>query len=173
MLRDNFYIRIFENQDQVPVQDMVIAGLLATAEDRNQSVRNGISAYLQRSLSEDLGNIYDHYLIDGIFFVAISNERIVGCLGAEKDNDITYRLKRLSVKKEYRKKGIARKLLHSVEIWAHKRGISKLILGTSEVQKEALIFWKKSGFQVLECEVIESGIEVFSLEKNLDLDFNN
>ena len=173
MARDNFYIRIFEKQDQVPVQNMVMSGLLSTAENRSKSVRDGISAYLDRSLSEDLGNIYNHYLINGIFFVAIFDEHIVGCLGAEKDNDITCRLKRLSVKKEHRKKGIARKLLNSVEIWAHKRGISKLILGTSEVQKEALIFWKKSGFQVLECEVIESGIEVFSLEKNLDLDFNN
>ena len=73
MSEDNFYIRIFNNLDQLHVQDMVIAGLLATAEDRSESVRDGISAYLERSLSEDLGNIYDHYFTDGIFFVAVSD----------------------------------------------------------------------------------------------------
>ena len=173
MSEDNFYIRIFDNQDQAHVQDMVIAGLLATAEDRSGSVRDGISAYLERSLSEDLGNIYDHYFTDGIFFVAISDGRIVGCLGAEKDNDFIYRLKRLSVKKGYRNQGIAKGLLDNIEIWTQSRGASKLILGTSEVQKDALIFWKKSGFQVVESEVVESGIEVFSLEKDLDLNFEN
>tara|TARA_B100001741_G_C16343669_1_gene500714 strand:+ start:198 stop:713 length:516 start_codon:yes stop_codon:yes gene_type:complete len=171
MSKDSFYIRIFNKHDQIHVQDMVISGLLSTAVNRNKSVKDGISAYLKRSLSEDLGNIYDHYFKDGIFFVAIFDGNIIGCLGAEKHNNFTFRLKRLSVKKEYRKQGIAKELLKSIEKWTKERGANKLILGTSEVQKDALIFWKNSGFQVVESEFVESGIEVFSLEKDLNLNF--
>ena len=69
MSKDNFYIRIFNKHDQIHVQDLVISGLLSTAFNRNKSVKDGISAYLKRSLSEDLGNIYDHYFNDGIFFL--------------------------------------------------------------------------------------------------------
>ena len=117
MSKDSFYIRIFNKHDQIHVQDMVISGLLSTAVNRNKSVKDGISAYLKRSLSEDLGNIYDHYFKEGIFFVAIFDGNIIGCLGAEKHNDFTFRLKRLSVKKEYRKQGIAKELRKSIEKW--------------------------------------------------------
>ena len=103
--------------------------------------------------------------------MAIFDGNIIGCLGAEKHNNFTFRLKRLSVKKEYRKQGIAKELLKSIEKWTKERGANKLILGTSEVQKDALIFWKNSGFQVVESEFVESGIEVFSLEKDLNLNF--
>ena len=61
MSKDSFYIRIFNKHDQIHVQDMVISGLLSTAVNRNKSVKDGISAYLKRSLREDLGNIYDTY----------------------------------------------------------------------------------------------------------------
>ena len=93
MSKDNFYIRIFNKHDQIHVQDMVISGLLSTAVNRNKSVKDGISAYLKRSLSEDLGNIYDHYFKEGIFFVAIFDGNIIGCLGAEKHNEFKFRLK--------------------------------------------------------------------------------
>lgn len=173
MDKNNFYIRIFNKEDQLDVQKMVVNGLTYTAKDRTDNVKNGIAAYLERSIKEDLGNIYEHYFPSGIFFVAISDTNIVGCLGAQKEGTSTFRLKRLSVKMHYRNQGIARELLNNVEIWSRERKATKLILGTSEVQKDALRFWQKSGFQVIESEVVESGIEVFSLTKNLDFNFND
>ncbi|MBM01123.1 MAG: hypothetical protein CL762_00150 [Chloroflexi bacterium] len=173
MNTNNFYIRIFNKEDQLDVQNMVVNGLIYTAKDRPDNVKTGISAYINRSIEEDLGNIYDHYFPTGVFFVAMSCSNVIASLGAEKESHSTFRLKRLSVKMDYRNQGIAGELLNNVEKWTHERGATKLILGTSEVQKDALRFWRKSGFKVTQSEIVESGIEVFSLMKNLNLNFND
>ena len=67
MDKNNFYIRIFNKEDQLDVQKMVVNGLTYTAKDRTDNVKNGIAAYLERSIKEDLGNIYEHYFPSGIF----------------------------------------------------------------------------------------------------------
>ena len=91
-------IKKFLKKYQKQVEVMVFEGLIDTAKDQNQIVKEAIKNYLDRSLNEDLGDIEKNYMNDGIFFVALdmSTNRVVGSLGAEYIDGSEYRLKRLS-----------------------------------------------------------------------------
>ena len=170
-LQEDIKIRIFNKNDQLIVQEMIINGLIDAANNYPSKIKDGVSSYLQRSLNEDLRDIHNHYFKKGIFFVAVINDQIIGSLGAELVDNSTFRLKRLSVKPNYRRKGIAKKLLFSIEEWVNKINGNLLILGTSEAQKNAVKFWKNSGFKVIDSKVAESGVRVYSLEKRLNSNF--
>ena len=61
------FIKKYQNQVEV----MVFEGLIDTAKGHNQIVKDAIQNYLDRSLNEDLGDIENNYMNDGIFFVAL------------------------------------------------------------------------------------------------------
>ena len=163
----NFSISRFNNKHQFDVQEMVIEGLMDTAHDYGGKVIDGVNAYLQKSLSEDLGSIESYYSKRGSFFIAEHNGDVIGSLGAEVENKDIYRLKRLSVKKLFRKNGVAEALLSTVEEWIKKQNGSEIIIGTSEVQKAAVKFWQKSGFVIEDINESESGIKLYSMRKFL------
>ena len=68
----------------------------------------------------------------------------------------------MSIKKEFRRQGIAKQLLRRIERWACKKGFKEMILGTSDIQKNAIQFWINSGFHLKEKEKL-IGTQVFSL----------
>tara|TARA_Y100000996_G_scaffold277491_1_gene218777 strand:- start:386 stop:892 length:507 start_codon:yes stop_codon:yes gene_type:complete len=160
-------IKKFLKKYQKQVEVMVFEGLIDTAKDQNQIVKEAIKNYLDRSLNEDLGDIEKNYMNDGIFFVALdmSTNRVVGSLGAEYIDGSEYRLKRLSVKISHRSKGIAKNLLKNIESWVLESKGSSLILGTSEIQKNAFKFWTSNGFDVEKTNLSENGFKIYSLKK--------
>ena len=157
------YIKKYQNQVEV----MVFEGLIDTAKGHNQIVKDAIQNYLDRSLNEDLGDIENNYMNDGIFFVALDmgTNRVVGSLGAQYVDGSEYRLKRLSVKIGYRGKGIAKNLLKNIENWVLENKGNRLILGTSEIQRNAFKFWTSNGFDVEKTNLSENGFKVYSLKK--------
>jgi len=158
----------FINKYQNEVKSMVFDGLMDTAKNHNSNVKLAIKNYLNRSLNEDLGSIYEHYNDKGVFFVALNEEgEVVGSLGAEYVNGNKFRLKRLSVKIGFRNSGIAKKLLHKVEEWVLDKNGNELILGTSEIQKKAFNFWKSNGFNLINTDISDIGIKLYSLNKVL------
>ena len=68
----------------------------------------------------------------------------------------------MSVKKEYRRQGIAKNLLEKIEIWALNNNFNEIILGTSEIQKDAVRFWAASGFKLIKKEKLQD-TEFFGL----------
>ena len=166
-MNKNFSISQFNNKHQLDVQEMVIEGLMDTAHDYGGKVIQGVNAYLQKSLSEDLGSIESYYSKKGNFFIAEHNGDVIGSLGAELENKNIYRLKRLSVKKLFRKNGVAEALLFSVEEWIKNQNGTEMIIGTSEVQKAAVRFWQKSGFVIKDINKSDSGIKLYSMKKFL------
>ena len=157
------FIKKYQNQVEV----MVFEGLIDTAKGHNQIVKDAIQNYLDRSLNEDLGDIENNYMNDGIFFVALDmgTNRVVGSLGAQYVDGSEYRLKRLSVKIGYRGKGIAKNLLKNIENWVLENKGNRLILGTSEIQRNAFKFWTSNGFDVEKTNLSENGFKVYSLKK--------
>ena len=157
------FIKKYQNQVEV----MVFEGLIDTAKGHNQIVKDAIQNYLDRSLNEDLGDIENNYTNDGIFFVALDmgTNRVVGSLGAQYVDGSEYRLKRLSVKIGYRGKGIAKNLLKNIENWVLENKGNSLILGTSEIQRNAFKFWTSNGFDVEKTNLSENGFKVYSLKK--------
>ena len=164
----NIKIIKFINKYQNEVKSMVFNGLMDTAKNHNSNVKLAIKNYLNRSLNEDLGSIYTHYNNNGVFYVALNEEdEVVGSLGAEYVDGNKFRLKRLSVKIDFRNNGIAKKLLHKVEKWVLDNNGNELILGTSEIQKKAFNFWKSNGFNLINTDISDIGIKLYSLSKVL------
>ena len=147
---------------------MVFDGLNDTAKNHDNNVKLAIKNYLNRSLNEDLGSIFSHYNDKGIFYVAINEKsEVVGSLGAEYVDGNKFRLKRLSVKIGYRNSGIAKELLKKVEKWVKGKNGNQLILGTSEIQNKAFNFWTSNGFNLINTEISDMGIKLYSLKKEL------
>tara|TARA_B100000700_G_scaffold325497_1_gene434406 strand:- start:1692 stop:2195 length:504 start_codon:yes stop_codon:yes gene_type:complete len=160
------FIKAYQNE----VKSIVFDGLNDTAKNHDKNVKLAIKNYLNRSLNEDLGSIYTHYNDKGIFYVAINEKgEVVGSLGAEYVDGNKFRLKRLSVKIGYRNSGIAKKLLKEVEKWVKGQNGNELILGTSEIQKKAFQFWTSNGFNLINTEISDIGIKLYSLKKELKL----
>ena len=164
----NIKINKFINRYQNDVKSMVFNGLMDTAKNHNSNVKLAIKNYLNRSLNEDLGSIYTHYNNNGVFYVALNEEdEVVGSLGAEYVDGNKFRLKRLSVKIDFRNNGIAKKLLHKVEKWVLDKNGTELILGTSEIQEKAFNFWTSNGFKLINTDISDTGIKLYSLNKVL------
>ena len=164
----NIKIIKFFNKYQNEVKSMVFNGLTDTAKNHNSNVKLAIKNYLNRSLNEDLGSIYAHYNNNGVFYVALNEEdEVVGSLGAEYVDGNKFRLKRLSVKIGFRNNGIAKKLLHTVEKWVLDKNGTELILGTSEIQEKAFNFWTSNGFKLINTDISDTGIKLYSLNKVL------
>ena len=164
----NIKINKFINKYQNEVKSMVFNGLMDTAKNHNSNVKLAIKNYLNRSLNEDLGSIYAHYNNNGVFYIALNEEdEVVGSLGAEYVDGNKFRLKRLSVKIGFRNNGIAKKLLHKVEKWVLDKNGTELILGTSEIQEKAFNFWTSNGFKLINTDISDTGIKLYSLNKVL------
>ena len=71
----------------------------------------------------------------------------------------------MSVKISHRSKGIAKNLLKNIESWVLESKGSSLILGTSEIQKNAFKFWTSNGFDVEKTNLSENGFKIYSLKK--------
>ncbi|MNH92926.1 putative N-acetyltransferase YsnE [compost metagenome] len=87
----------------------------------------------------------------GYFAVAYEDETPVGCGGFLPYPEEGYaELKRFFVDPVYRNNGIARRLLTHLEEEAGTRGFRTLRLETGEPQVEAVNFYKKHGYMVIE-----------------------
>lgn len=81
--------------------------------------------------------------------VYFENDIAVGC-GAfrEKESD-TVEIKRMYVKPEYRKKGIAAAVLKELENWAAELNYTYTILETGKKQPEAISLYQKLAYTII------------------------
>lgn len=81
--------------------------------------------------------------------VYYENDIAVGC-GAfrEKESDAV-EIKRMYVKPEYRKRGIAAGVLKELENWAAELNYTYTILETGKKQPEAISLYQKSGYTII------------------------
>ena len=160
-LGEKIIYRKFQNQDQTQIEFLVATGLRNTAINQDVSIRERIEKYINESLQNDLGNI-NEYFKSGFFLVAEYKNEIIGSLGAIPESNSELRLKRMSVKKEFRRQGIAKNLLGRIEKWALSHNFKEIILGTSEIQKDAVRFWTDSEFKLMKKEKL-IGTKFFGL----------
>ena len=102
---------------------------------------DGTSNYSEQKLyssQADLKAMADSYVRPGgNFWIARSsaNGRIVGFVGLRCESENVGTLKRLAVLPEYRRHGIARKLVETLIGWAKERGFVMIKLGTGRNEK--------------------------------------
>lgn len=74
----------------------------------------------------------------------------VGCGAIKKFDEVAVEVKRMFVLSENRGEGIAQKVLTELEIWAKELGFKSCVLETGKRQVEAVKFYHKCGYKVIE-----------------------
>lgn len=108
--------------------------------------------YLDAELAEVDGD--DHAFYDQFNKISDINYAIViylggqpvGCGAIKALQTDAMEVKRMYIKQEYRGKGLAKKILGSLEKWTLELGYKKCVLETGKRQSEAVNLYKKSGY---------------------------
>jgi GNAT superfamily N-acetyltransferase len=109
------------------------------------------------------------------FWVVESSDSIVGSFGIESHGAATTELRRMYLDKAFRGRGIAQRMLDHAQAEARALGFQTMILSTAEIQRSAVSFYRKSGFQHVRTETAETmtpkqaggGLTRFHFEKRL------
>ena len=121
----------------------------------------GFSRYIQTCLHTDLDNMESTYLCQekSHMWVAELDKKIIGMVALVPldDHEVSFgrrretvgRLRRMAVSPEFRRLGVARKLLNELLNYARKIGYEQVILLTTSAQQAALSFYPKHGFQLV------------------------
>ncbi|RVE56871.1 hypothetical protein OJAV_G00210560 [Oryzias javanicus] len=107
--------------------------------------------YIEATLSGDLRDVTNSYLRskDSCFWVAESEGQVVGtvaCLPAENAPGCL-ELKRMSVRRSHRGRGIAKALCRTVADFTRDRGYAAVVLQTSMVATDAQKLYTHMGYQ--------------------------
>lgn len=138
------------------------------ADDVRVSVRlvqdridSPVGAALVTQLNDDLRDRYSAEDTDqpwptdlvppgGIFLVAWLDDEPVGCGGVRRHEPGIGEIKRMYVRPDARRKGIARAVLTGVEEHARAFGYTRLILETGTQQPEAIALYESHGYQPID-----------------------
>jgi putative acetyltransferase len=90
------------------------------------------------------------------FWVVESAGEIVGSFGIESHGAGDTELRRMYLDKACRGRGIAQRMLEQAQAEARALGFTKMIVSTAEIQKSAVIFYRRSGFQQIRTEIAET-----------------
>ena len=121
----------------------------------------GFSRYIQTCLHTDLDNVESTYLCqtNSHMWVAELHEKIIGMVALVPLNDhedsfgkrreTVGRLRRMAVLPEFRRLGVAKKLLNELLNHAREIGYEQVVLLTTSAQQAALSFYPKHGFHLV------------------------
>ncbi len=82
-------------------------------------------------------------------------KKIIATMALKKINKNTVRLKRMYVRKGYRRRGIAQKMLNQLIEFAKQKGYKKMIFSSYSIMENANRFNKKNKFKEFEAKPIE------------------
>ncbi|XP_036406606.1 probable N-acetyltransferase CML1 [Megalops cyprinoides] len=109
------------------------------------------SRYIDVCRRGDLGCIREVYMerADACFWVAESRGRVVGTVAClpSRQRPGSLELKRMSVQRNHRGRGVARELCRTVVEFARGRGYREVLLYTSVVQADARRLYERAGYR--------------------------
>lgn len=158
----------------------ILAVTLVLAGAR-QSVVYMFNRYIDTSLKKDLDNIDEIYMKnkDSCFWVAESDGRVVGCVACLPVETAPgcLELKRMSVRRSHRGRGIAKALCRTVADFTRDRGYAAVILYTSVVQTDGQKLYEHMGYKKIREFVVPETIAKIAnftlFEYRLDLQKND
>ncbi|WP_430788023.1 GNAT family N-acetyltransferase [Virgibacillus flavescens] len=103
--------------------------------------------FIDHTLNPDLNDILNHYLSNGnSFFIGFINKELV-CTGAlTSEGSSIVRIERMSVKRSFRRCGIAQSMLEYLERQVKQEDYRTIVLETNQEWKSAINFYEKNGF---------------------------
>ena len=110
----------------------------------------------------DIEGIEEYYLLpsNNAFFVAYDGDRIVATAAIrayDRDYEFfkglytkedTASIWRLMVDEKYRRHGLARSLVNTMEDFAHEKGYARIYLHTHRYLEAAMAFWESLGYEI-------------------------
>ncbi|KAG1700698.1 hypothetical protein DVH05_011557 [Phytophthora capsici] len=161
----NMTIRQYCSADHEAVVQLYLNGMVSYSyEGEDEASKKLWEQVRQISVNGDLADIENVYLTrGGNYYVATvctngDNEEIVGMVGLQRRSDDIGELRRMSVKKGYRRSGVGRKLLFHVENWARDHGIKRIELSTGLGMTRAVEFYKAHGYTLTHTTVFTPGM---------------
>ncbi|MBN2479131.1 MAG: GNAT family N-acetyltransferase [Parachlamydiales bacterium] len=114
----------------------------------------------------DLKEISDFYQKGkGNFWIALDNNMVVGTIALLDIGNDEAALRKMFVHKDYRGKGVAKKLLEILLQWARKKHIKTIYLGTTPAFLFAHRFYEKNGFIEIQKEELPKHFPVMEVDK--------
>ena len=109
--------------------------------DQDLKIRDGLEHFFfaQFNKLDSIRNVVVYY----------SDNIPVGCGAFKKYDAQTIEIKRMFVKEEFRRNGIAGKILNELELWAKESGFSACVLETGKKQPEAIRLYQNSGYEII------------------------
>ena len=137
-------IREFRPEDAAQVRRLFTEGQSQFAAGFEED----FEAYTRESLQADLADIHHHYMeqAGSCFWVATAGDSVVGMVGIQQRDSHTGELRRMGVDVNWRRKGIARRLLETAEAFCRRQGYSHLCLSTVTPLKPAIQMYQHSGY---------------------------
>ncbi len=145
-------IREFSIDDAAAVRELFVRvnRLLAPA-----AMKDTFEIYIARSLTEEIDRVSEYYSErKGGFWVAVDGQKIVGMFGLESSGEGTMELRRMYLDPDFRRRGIARRMLNFAEQECRRRDRPRMDLSTSELQREALALYQNAGYALVREEVV-------------------
>lgn len=99
-----------------------------------------------------------------LYLLAIINDNVAGTISLTKLNGGNSVLKKMFLHKDFRKKGIAKKLLMEVMDWAFENKIKAIYLGTMLQFIEAQKFYKSNGFEKISIGMLPEDFPINPLD---------
>ena len=96
----------------------------------------------------DLADIEQAYFARGGAFYVLETEdgSIIGAYGLYRMDEHTCELRKMYLRRDYRAKGLGKRLLEDALTQARERGFTKVVLETASVLKEAIALYQSYGF---------------------------
>jgi len=87
---------------------------------------------------------------DGRLYIALFNDKVVGCIALRRFNQTSAELKRLYIRNGFRGLGISKRLIQRVIQDAMDTGYKSILLDTLETMKPAISLYTSFGFEEIE-----------------------
>jgi len=147
-------------------RELAPAGMEELFEQYIATTINGELKQLLEVFSEEKRNA---------FWVVETADQMVGCFGIESHGAEDTELRRMYLDKGSRGADIAQRMIDHAQAAARALGFKKMILSTAEIQRSAVVFYRKSGFRQIRTETAETmnprqaggGLTRFYFEKAL------
>lgn len=131
-----------------------IARIFAEASmclDDDDAHRHRWHEIVRRVLARDLAAIEETYIAPGgNFWVATAadaGDAVVGMVALLRESPTEGQIKRVSVDVNFHRRGVGRRLMAHLELWARENGLERLVLDTGAKSKQSTGFYRALGYE--------------------------
>lgn len=135
---DAYTLRTYERRDAAQVWALHFEGIEEVFGSRMEDERDA-----------DVRNVPEVYLSRGAHFWVLESSvrQLVAMLAVKRIDDDTAEIKRLRVRRDLRRTGLAQWLVDAAEVFCRDHGYTRIVLDTTSLQAPAQRLWEKNGFQ--------------------------